>query len=110
MMIKLSLSPIALITTGLLGTAALSMATFGNFPAAHANNHTFTGVVERVWEDGFRLRVGNRRITTDTWDVCGDFTPDHVSVGDRLTVVGEFEGGQFDVFRITNTAGERVCS
>ncbi|WP_265264232.1 hypothetical protein [Spirulina subsalsa] len=108
-MIKLSLSPITAITTGLLGATALSMTTINHFSAAHANNRTFTGVVERVWEDGFRLQVGNRRITTDTWDVCGDFTEDHVNVGDRLTVVGEFEGGQFDVFRITNASGERVC-
>jgi len=99
----------AAIATGLLGTATLSMAVLGNFPAAQADNGSFTGVVERVWEDGFRLRVGDRRITTDTWEVCGDSTPQHVRVGDRLTVTGEFEFGQFDVFEIVNDADRQVC-
>ncbi|MFO8040504.1 MAG: hypothetical protein R6U67_13775 [Sodalinema sp.] len=108
-MMKLSLSPMVTIATGLLSTATLSLATFVNLPAAQANDDSLTGVVERVWEDGFRLRVGDRSITTDTWAVCGDSTRQHVRVDDRLTVTGEFEFGEFDVFAIVDEAGQEVC-
>jgi len=62
------------------------------------------GTVERVWEDGFRLNTGDRTFTVDAWDVYGDSTASHVTVGDELTVTGEFEGGEFDAFTITGTS------
>ena len=63
---------------------------------------TFTGAVERVWEDGFRLNTGDRVLTVDSWDVYGDNTPKNVTVGDRLIVTGEFSGREFDAFSITD--------
>ena len=108
--LKLSVSPLATIATGFtLGVASLAIALFGGVDLAQASSQSLTGVVERVWEDGFRLRVGDRRITTDTWDICGDSTARHVRVGDRLTVVGDFEGGEFDVQSITHANGQQVC-
>lgn len=70
---------------------------------------SFTGTVQRVWEDGFSLNTGARTLRVDSWDLCGDFTANHVSVGDRLTVTGEFEGGEFDAFSITDSDGTGVC-
>lgn len=71
--------------------------------------NAFTGTVRHVWEDGFRLNIGNRNLRVDSWTLCGDFTPNHVRVGDRLTVTGEFERGEFDAFSITNSGGAKVC-
>ncbi len=59
-----------------------------------------TGIVERVWEDGFRLNTGNRTVTVDSWEVYGDSTAQYIQVGDRVTVTGEFSGGEFDAFTI----------
>lgn len=70
---------------------------------------SFTGIVEGVWEDGFRLNTGDRALRVDAWALCRDFTGRHVSVGDRLTVSGEFEGSEFDAFSITNSDGAAVC-
>lgn len=70
---------------------------------------SFTGTVQRVWEDGFSSNTGNRTLRVDSWDLCGDFTANHIRVGDRLTVTGEFEGGEFDAFSITESDGARVC-
>ena len=73
------------------------------------SNGSFTGTVQRVWEDGFRLDADGRTVRVDTWDVCGDATASYVKVSDRLTVEGEFEGGEFDAFSLTNDAGESLC-
>ncbi|TAE52784.1 MAG: hypothetical protein EAZ87_24575 [Nostocales cyanobacterium] len=109
-MIKLPVSPIAMIATGLiLGVTSVAAALFSGVETVRGDTRSLTGVVESVWEDGFRLRADNRSIITDTWDVCGDFTARHVRVGDRLTVVGEYEGREFDVFQITNANGQQVC-
>jgi hypothetical protein len=62
---------------------------------------THTGIIERVWEDGFRLNIGDRTLTVDSWDLYGDHTPRHLSVGDRITLVGERSGRDFDAFSIT---------
>lgn len=70
---------------------------------------SFTGTVQRVWEDSFSLNTGNRTLRVDSWDLCGDFTANYISVSDRLTVTGEFEGGKFDVFSITASDGARAC-
>jgi hypothetical protein len=67
-------------------------------PGDAQNRHT--GIVERVWEDGFRLNTGNRTFSVDSWDVYGDSTAQYIQVGDRVTVTGEFEGGEFDAFTI----------
>ncbi|WP_416672923.1 hypothetical protein [Egbenema bharatensis] len=72
-------------------------------------DNSFTGTVQRVWEDGFRLNTGDRTLRVDSWDLCGDSTANYVSVGDRLTVTGEFGGGDFDAFSITNPDGVGVC-
>ena len=89
------------------GTAQVSPAT----PAmAQASGTEFTGTVERVWEDGLRLSTDDRNLRVDSWNLCGDFTASHVSVGERLTVTGEFDGDEFDASSITNSDGARVCS
>jgi putative NADPH-quinone reductase len=61
---------------------------------------TYKGTVERVWEDGFRLNTGDRVLTIDAWDVYGDNTPQSITVGDQVTITGEFDGKQFDAFSI----------
>ena len=66
---------------------------------SHAQT-THTGTVERVWEDGFQLNTGDRTLRVDTWDVYGDSTATYVSVGDELTITGEFENGEFDAFTV----------
>lgn len=89
------------------GTSQVSLVTSG---VAQASGTEFTGTVERVWEDGLRLNTGDRNLRVDAWGLCGDFTANHVSVGDRLTVTGEFDGGEFDAFSITNSDDASVCS
>lgn len=71
--------------------------------AVQAQDNSFSGTVERVWEDGFRLNTGDRSVRVDSWDVYGDNTARNLSKGDRITVNGEFEGGKFDAFSITKS-------
>ncbi|NJL20271.1 MAG: hypothetical protein HC895_04660 [Leptolyngbyaceae cyanobacterium SM1_3_5] len=87
-------TPFAALATGIAVAIAL--------PTAIYAQSTHTGTVERVWEDGFRLNTGDRTLTVDSWDVYGDNTPRHVSVGDRVTITGEFEDGEFDAFSIVD--------
>lgn len=61
---------------------------------------TFTGIVQRVWEDGFQLKSGNRVIIVDSWDIYGDNTSRWVRSGEQVTVTGEYEDGEFDAFSI----------
>lgn len=70
---------------------------------------TFSGTVEKVWEDGFRLNTGSRRITVDSYDLCGDFTTRHVAAGDRVSVTGEHEDGELDAFSIVRGNGAAIC-
>lgn len=93
----------AIVLSGLIAVGVISS-------VRAQNSGSFTGTVERVWEDGFRLNTGDRNLRVDSWDVCGDFTANHVAVGDRLTVTGEFDGGGFDAFSITNNSGTAVCN
>jgi len=79
---------------GLSSVAALVVAIPSNAQGSH------TGIVERVWEDGFRLSTGDRTFRVDSWDVYGDNTAQHIQVGDRVTITGEFERGEFDAFTI----------
>jgi hypothetical protein len=70
--------------------------------SAQSVGTSYSGTVEQVWEDGFRLNTGDRSIRVDSWDLYGDRTPQFISVGDQITVTGEFEGGEFDVFSVSN--------
>ena len=81
-----------LVASGLAVAAALPY-------ISHAQT-VYTGIVERVWEDGLRLNTGDRTFRVDTWDLYGDSTPTHISVGDELTISGEFDDGEFDAFTI----------
>lgn len=110
------------LTLGLLAALA-TVAPSDAIAGTQANPHretwragrerTFVGTVERVWEDGFRLETGERRVRVDSWDVCGDFTHRNLAVGDRVTVTGEFEGREFDAFDIVkddgSEAGSAIC-
>ena len=80
----------------LVGITVVGMNIPNIFSSLHAQNNNFTGTVERVWEDGFRLDTGERTLRVDTWNVYGDNTPQNVAVGDRVSVTGEFDGGEFD--------------
>ncbi|ACB52325.1 hypothetical protein cce_2977 [Crocosphaera subtropica ATCC 51142] len=70
---------------------------------------SFSGRIQKVWEDGFKLQTNNRTLTVDTWDVCGDYTAKHLAVGDQVTIIGEFEMREFDAFSITKVDGTRGC-
>lgn len=85
-----------------LGLALTGMTSVIVLPQDSYAQATYTGVVEQVWEDGFRLRTGDRTLMVDSWDVYGDNTATHVEVGDRITVSGEFSDGGFDAFSITD--------
>jgi hypothetical protein len=76
---------------------------------AQTQGATFSGRVDKVWEDGFRLNVSDRSIKVDSYDICGDNTTRYIAVGEQVTVIGEFEGGEFDAFSITKASGESVC-
>ncbi|MBD2093392.1 hypothetical protein H6F67_26455 [Microcoleus sp. FACHB-1515] len=65
------------------------------------NRLSLSGTVERVWEDGFSLNTGDRAFAVDSYDLYGDATPNFVSVGEQLTVSGEFDAGEFDALSIT---------
>jgi hypothetical protein len=76
---------------------------------AQTQSAVFSGRVQRVWEDGFQLKTGNRSITVDSYDICGDNTTRHIRVGEQVTVRGEFEGGEFDAFSVIKASGKSVC-
>ena len=89
-------SPLTLVATGMI--LAISLPRFDHAQA------TYTGIVERVWEDGFRLDTGNRTLWVDTWDLYGDNTPNNIVVGYRISVTGEFDRIEFDASSITVAA------
>ncbi|QQE67444.1 hypothetical protein GFS31_41570 (plasmid) [Leptolyngbya sp. BL0902] len=62
---------------------------------------SFNGTVSNVWEDGFSLNLGSQILRVDSWDLYGDSTRNFVSIGDRLTVLGEFDDREFDASSIT---------
>ncbi|MEA5534953.1 hypothetical protein [Crocosphaera sp. XPORK-15E] len=76
---------------------------------AQNRESSLTGRIQQVWEDGFRLETTDRKITVDSYDVCGDNTTRHLSVGDQVTVRGEMSGREFDAFSITKADDTRVC-
>jgi len=77
--------------------------------AGQAQGSAFSGRVNRVWEDGFELNHGGRSIIVDSYDICGDNTTRFITVGERVNVTGEFEGGEFDAFSMTRANSQRVC-
>ncbi len=89
--------------TGLAVTASVTS-------IAQARGNSFSGTIERVWEDGFRLKTEERSLRVDSWDVCGDNTSRNLSEGDRVTVDGEFDGREFDAFSITKEGDVKVCT
>lgn len=93
------LSALALLASG--SVAAIT------FPVITYAQATYTGIVEQVWEDGFRLNIGDRSLTVDAWDLYGDRTPQQIAVGDRLVVTGEFGSGDFDAFSIEAQPADR---
>ena len=80
---------------------------------AQAQGNLFSGTVERVWEDGFRLKTEGHSLTVDSWDLCGDYTALKLSEGDRVTVDGEFDDREFDAFsikKVDDVDGVEVCN
>ncbi len=103
-----------------IGLALLSVVTLTSLPlVAQAQRNprpspvrrVLSGTVQQVWDDGFRLQTArNRRFIVDAYDICGDNVNRLLSVGEQVTVIGEFEGGKLDAFSIINVDGTRVCS
>ncbi len=87
----------------IIGLSLLAVASVTALSVAlrsYAQTRTYSGTVARVWEDGFSLDTGDRRLRVDSWDLYGDRTPREIQVGDRLTVTGEFDDGEFDASAI----------
>lgn len=93
-----------------IGAVLMLMGLVGCTGTAPMQNGALTGTVERVWEDGFSINTGDRTVRVDAWELCGDNTQQSVSVGDELTVEGEFDNGEFDASAITNANDENICS
>lgn len=93
-----------------VGAVLMLMGLVGCTSAAQMQNGVLTGTVERVWEDGFSINTGDRTVNVDSWNLCGDNTQQSVSVGNELTVEGEFDDGEFDASAITNANDENICS
>ena len=93
--------------------AGLTLFLVGSFLAeaatAQARHTTVSGRVQRVWEDGFQLSNEKRSIVVDADDLCRDHTNRHITVGENVTVVGEFDDGELDAFSITRSNVQRVC-
>ena len=87
--------------------AVLAAAGAGGIDASPRGD--FDGTVGRVWDDGFQLHTGARRITVDAYDLCGDNTYRRIAVGEQLRVTGAFEGGEFDAFTLLRADGRSVC-
>ena len=88
------LATLMLIVAGI--TCAIALPRFGHAQA------TYTGTVERVWEDGFRLDTGERTLWVNASDLYGENTPGNLAVGDRIKVTGEFDRIEFDALSITD--------
>ena len=95
--------------TGLI-SLGVAIAVGGVTPIARADDNSFSGTVEKVWEDGFVLKTEKRSLKVDSWDVCGDKTSGNLSKDDKVTVNGEFDDGDFDASSITKEDGTKVCT
>lgn len=91
---------------GIIGVSILA----GVSVLADDRDLTLTGRIDRVWEDGFQLQTDRQSIAVDTYDICGDYTTQHLSAGDQITLVGEFDEGEFDAFSVTKADGSSVCT
>ena len=91
---------------GLISVSALSIVAVPRM--SQAQTTTYSGTVERVWEDGFRLDTGDRTLRVDSWDVYGDNTASNIAVGETISVTGEFAGREFDAFSITRPGEDSV--
>ncbi|MEO0395633.1 MAG: DUF5666 domain-containing protein [Leptolyngbyaceae cyanobacterium] len=89
---------LTLISVGALAAVAI--------PSMSQAQTTYSGTVERVWEDGFRLDTGDRTLRVDSWDVYGDNTASNLAVGETISVTGEFAGREFDAFSITRPGSD----
>ena len=88
-------SGLALIAAGISAIAILA-------PRASHALSTYTGTIEKVWEDGFYLNTtDDATLRVDSWDVFGDHTASQLAVGDQIIMTGEFEWFEFDAFSIT---------
>ena len=92
---------------GLISVSALSVVVAPRI--GQAQTTTYSGTVERVWEDGFRLDTGDRTLRVDSWDVYGDNTANNIAVGETISVTGEFAGREFDAFSITRPGEESAA-
>ncbi|MGD1897631.1 MAG: hypothetical protein ACFB16_11850 [Phormidesmis sp.] len=90
-------SALVLVIAG-IGGAAILMPRISHAQSSH------TGTVESIWKDGFRLKTGARTLRVDSWYVYGDATAENLSVGDRVTITGEFDVLDFDADSITDAA------
>jgi hypothetical protein len=86
-----------------------SILALGYHAVTPAQTGDFSGIIERVWEDGFELQTRDRTWIVDSWEVCGDHTASHVSVGDSVVVTGELDEGELDAFAIVTDTGATVC-
>jgi hypothetical protein len=91
----------------LLGVAGLGFVALSAM--AERQETAFNGTVQRVWEDGFRLESGDRTLTVDTWALCDDRTAQYLATGDAVSVIGEFDDGEFDAFSLTDSADSQIC-
>jgi hypothetical protein len=78
--------------------------------AVMAQSTSFSGRVKQVWYDGFSLNTGGgRSIIVDADDICGDHTDKYIRAGEQVTVIGEFDEGEFDAFAIVKSNGDFPC-
>ncbi len=62
---------------------------------------THVGTVERVWDDGFRLQTSEQTLWVDASDLYNN-TPGHITVGDQVSVSGNFDRIEFDAAAIAD--------
>ena len=86
-------STLTVIAAGVI--AALSLPQFGHTQATH------TGAVERVWDDGFRLRTREQTFWVDASDLYDNNTPGHITVGDQVSVTGKLSRIEFNASAIS---------
>ena len=99
---------VGVVSSGLLG-AALGASLMTVSAVAERQETHFTGTVQRVWEDGLRLKAGDRTLIVDTWDLCGDHTAQYLATSATITVTGEFDRNEFDAVSLVDTDGISVC-
>ena len=84
---------LSFISVGVISAIALPQ--IGHAQATH------TGMVERVWEDGFRLQTADQTLWVDASDLYGNHIPDNIAVGHQVSVTGQFGRIEFDAAAIS---------